>query len=168
MFETKEELVESLVKLCQGYFDITRDTVIQEIPVTAEAAFFSRSEKYVLVKKAKLWAAEANEYMFFVLSDNLDEEFFDRCVEAFWKEGVGRIKPHREHMYTYVTLILLADSVSDEVKKKVKRISRHKDFLFSLHGWADFRVAVRDMSDGRTETNRMGKELIKIFAAAGK
>lgn len=168
MLETKEELCETLVKLCRGYFDITRDTVIHEIPVAAEAAFFSRSEKYVLVKKAKLWAAEANEYMFIVLSDSLDGDFFDRCVKTFWEEGIGRIKPHKEHMYTYVTLILLADSVSDEVKNKVKRVSRHKDFLFSLHGWADLRIAVRDMSGGKTATNRMGKELKKMFAAAEK
>ena len=51
--------------------------------VAAEAAFHSFSEKYVLVKKAQLWAAEAHEYVFFIRTGHLDEETFrhlQRCT----------------------------------------------------------------------------------------
>lgn len=168
MPKTKRELFDTIIKSLEKYFDIKMDTVIQGIPVAAEAAFYSRSEKYVLMKKARIWAAEANETMFFVLSDYLDEGFYDQCVSTLWNEGTGRIRPHKEHMYTYVTLVFLADSVSDEVKKKAGKTSGHKDFLFSLHGWSDLRIAVKDMGDGSVQTNRMGRELKKMFAAAEK
>lgn len=168
MARTKEELFDALIRSCERCFDIKKDTVIAGIPVAAEAAYYSRSEKYVLMKKAKLWAAETNEYMFIVMADDLDESFYDRCIAIFWEEGLRRIKPHKEHMYTYVTLVLLADSVADGVKKKVRKTSRHKDFLFSLHGWADLCIAVKDMQEEDIQTNRMGKELKKMLAAAGR
>lgn len=168
MPKTKGELFDTIIKSLETYFDIKKDMVVQGIPVAAEAAYHSRSEKYVLMKKARIWAAEANETMFLVLADQLDESFYDQCVRALWKEGISRIKPHKEHMYTYVTLVFLTDSAAGEVKRKVRKTSGHKDFLFSLYGWSDLRIAVKDMEDGSVQTNRMGRELIKMLAAAEK
>ena len=63
---TSDEFFERLLLSYSDYFDIIRDTSYKDLSVAAEAAFHSFSEKYVLVKKAQLWAAEAHEYVFFV------------------------------------------------------------------------------------------------------
>lgn len=63
---TSDEFFERLLLSYSDYFDIIRDTSYKDLSVAAEAAFHSFSEKYVLVKKAQLWAAEAHEYVFFI------------------------------------------------------------------------------------------------------
>ena len=114
---TSDEFFERLLLSYSDYFDIIRDTSYKDLSVAAEAAFHSFSEKYVLVKKAQLWAAEAHEYVFFVRTGHLDEETFRTYNDALLEEGLSRVEPKKDHMYTYVSVVFLAESIAPEVPK---------------------------------------------------
>lgn len=163
MQERSRELLEKVLKSYERYFDVTRDTEYEGLSVAAEAAFHSRSEKYVLVKKAQLWAAEAHEYAFFSMVSHLDEKTLDTYRAVILKEGLSRVKPMKDHMYTYVTMIIIADEMDEGIEKVIKKIHYHKNYLLSIHGWSDLRVAVYDMKKDRVITNRAGHELSKMF-----
>ena len=117
---TSDEFFERLLLSYSDYFDIIRDTSYKDLSVAAEAAFHSFSEKYVLVKKAQLWAAEAHEYVFFIRTGHLDEETFRAYNDALLEEGLSRVEPKKDHMYTYVSVIFLAESIAPEVPKLIK------------------------------------------------
>ena len=60
---TREEALDKLCHSYSGYFDVVR----HEEPkgyLVAEAGLHIHSEKYVLVKAAKLWEADNNEYVY--------------------------------------------------------------------------------------------------------
>lgn len=165
---SSDEFFERLLLSYSDYFDIVRDTSYQNLPVAAEAAFHSRSEKYVLVKKAQLWAAEAHEYVFFVRVDHLDADTFRTYNTLLLEEGLSRVEPKKDHMYTYVTVLFLAESVAPEVPKLIARTRCHRDYRMSLYGWMDYRVAARDCASKKIFTNWAGRPLKKTFRSVMK
>lgn len=50
---TREEQFEKLLNAYRCYYDVTREFPVGDMVFPAMAEFHSRSEKYVLVKKAK-------------------------------------------------------------------------------------------------------------------
>ena len=72
---------------------------------------------------------------------------------------MDRIRPHIEHRSSFITVLFICDSVADEAARLVRRTRHHKDFLFSLHGWMDFRTAALDLSTGTVTVNAAGREL---------
>lgn len=155
-------LAQSLDKLLLSYsqlFDVRRDTVSGGYGFSAEADFNSRSERYALVKSATLWAAETYEYVFISAQDQLDLAGYQAVKQAALETGLSRIRPHKEHMYTYVTLCLLVEELSPEVRQAIKHSRFHKNFKLSLHGWMDFRVIAKELSTGTLTYNRAGKPL---------
>lgn len=165
---SSDEFFERLLLSYSDYFDIVRDTSYQNLPVAAEAAFHSRSEKYVLVKKAQLWAAEAHEYVFFVRVDHLDADTFRTYNTLLLEEGLSRVEPKKDHMYTYVTVLFLAESIAPEVPKLIARTRCHRDYRMSLYGWMDYRVAARDCASKKIFTNWAGRPLKKTFRSVMK
>lgn len=165
---SSDEFFERLLLSYSDYFDIVRDTSYQNLPVAAEAAFHSRSEKYVLVKKAQLWAAEAHEYVFFVRVDHLDADTFRTYNTLLLEEGLSRVEPKKDHMYTYVTVLFLAESIAPEVPKLIAKTRCHRDYRMSLYGWMDYRIAARDCATEKICTNRAGRPLKKTFLSVMK
>ncbi|MEA4815525.1 MAG: hypothetical protein VB120_01510 [Lachnospiraceae bacterium] len=163
MKKEKSEILDSLLESYEAYFDIRRNVEIENLLFNAEAEFHSRSEKYILVKSAKIWAAESNEYAYFLLSDRLAPSDWSKARDAVLQESKRRIKPHKEHMYSFVTLIIIADYIDEDIRREIKRFSYQKNFLFSIHGWMEFRSAALDLSDGSIITNRRGKSLLKVL-----
>ena len=75
---TREEALDKLCHSYSGYFDVVR----HEEPkgyLVAEAGLHIHSEKYVLVKAAKLWEADNNEYVYIFSAPVLTKEIFEQC-----------------------------------------------------------------------------------------
>ncbi|MDO4581518.1 MAG: hypothetical protein Q4B96_02900 [Bacillota bacterium] len=159
MEQNPNVLLEQLLASYAANFDIERTLFIEGLPFAAAAEFHSRAEKYVLTKSARLWAAENHEYTFFALFTHLDMAAWQQYADAALHEGRRRIKPHPEHMCSYISLVILADTIDDEVKKALRTIRYHKSFKFSFYGWSEFRVAAAELSANRTYANRAGREV---------
>ena len=159
MSQLSEKVVQGLKKACAAYYNI--EEIDDGTPLKALCAYHKRDSQYVLVKKAELWAAESHEYLYLWDVDCLDgailEEIFRRTVA----DGEPRVKPHAQHMYTYLTAVALYSSAGPDVLERLKKLKKRREFKLSLHGWMEFRIAAVDLSNGEITANRAGKAFAK-------
>ena len=143
----------------EGYFDVQRDHAFAGRVFPGYAEFHSEASQYVLAKRAKLWEANAHEYLFFLLADRLDAARYADAVAFMTGDALAKVDLVPNHMTSYLSLVVIADAVDEDVRRAVRRERFHKDFRWGLRGWADLRVAVVDLSDSSITTNAMGKDL---------
>ena len=159
MSQRSETVLEGLKKAYTAYFDI--EEINDGTALKARCDYHMRDSQYVLVKKAELWAAESHEYLYLWDAGHLDagavEEIFRRTLE----DGGPRVKPHAQHMYTYLTAVALCGSAQPEALAQLKKLKKRREFKLSLHGWMEFRIAAVDLSNGEITVNRAGKALAK-------
>ena len=157
--EEKQQKMEALLEAYTHYFDIERDVAAGGVTFAALAQFHSKSSKYVLVKSAKLWSIEMNEYVYFAMADHLDAASLDILYKAARDAGLALIKPHSEHMRSCVSLVVVADSIDAKAQKTLRKIRFRKNFWLALHGWMEFRIAAIDLSTGQLFSNPDGKDV---------
>lgn len=157
--QLSERVLQGLKKAYSAYYDI--EEINDGTSLKARCDCHMRDSQYVLVKKAELWAAENHEYLYLWDAGGLTaagvEEIFRRTLE----DGEPRVKPHSQHMYTYLTAVALFDSASPDALEQLKKLKRRREFKLSLHGWMEFRIAAVDVSNGEITVNRAGKALAK-------
>lgn len=153
----------SLLNTYSTWHDVFPQDGGDTIPLIAKAEFRSRNEKYVLVKQAKLWSAENYEYSYIFSAEKLTTSMVSECIDFALADGMPKIKPHSEHMCSYITVIILADQIENDAIQKVRKSRYTKNFHFSLHGWMALKVLAKDMGDGFLYTNREGRDLIELF-----
>ncbi len=157
--QLSERVLQGLKKAYSAYYDI--EEINDGTSLKARCDCHTRDSQYVLVKKAELWAAENHEYLYLWDAGGLTaagvEEIFRRTLE----DGEPRVKPHSQHMYTYLTAVALFDSASPDALEQLKKLKRRREFKLSLHGWMEFRIAAVDVSNGEITVNRAGKALAK-------
>lgn len=159
-------VLERLLAAHEAWFDVRRDVEVAGRAFAGFAEFHEHGEKYVLTRRAKLWEVATNEYVFFEVAENLDTEMLAGLV-AFMKERAlpEVVKPHPDHMFSNLSLVVVADAVGADVERAVRSVRFRKNFKFGFWGWSDLRVAVVDLSagkgdrTGRVMTNAAGKAL---------
>lgn len=157
--------LDKLLKAHEAWFDVQRGYELAGRTFPGFAEFHSLGEKYVLIKRAKLWEVATHEYLFFDVAEHLEEGAFAQAVEFMKTEGLSLVHPEPNHMSSNVSLVVIADSVDPEVERAARRVRFRKNFKWGLWGWSDLRVAVVDLAsapgkpNGRVITNAAGKTL---------
>jgi hypothetical protein len=64
-------------------------------------------------------------------------------------------------MLSRVTLIILAENIDEETKRKAKRFHFRKSFRFSFWGWMEVSLAIVDCSNKEVIVNRLGSDVKK-------
>lgn len=159
---TRESAIRKLLESYKTYYNITVFDEEQK-PLTAICEFFERSQRYVMSKKAELWAANCEEFIYLFSVEHLTRELFETCRDYAKEDGLKRAHIGPGHMYTYITPIFICDSCDEVAAKAVKRCRIYKSFRFSLHGWMDFHTAVLEVNGDRIFTNRSGKCVEKVL-----
>ena len=59
---------------------------------------------------------------------------------------MSHIKPNKEHMSSFVTLVVLADTIDPEAKALIKKTRFRKNFRLALHGWMEYRIAAMEIA----------------------
>lgn len=164
--EAQNQILEKLRKSYSVYFDIeTAEEKTEAVPdeLALTGYFYSRSEKYVLVKSAQLWAADSYEYLYIFTVPELNAELFEACREYAFSDGYKKIQPGKEHMYSYITALFLCDTTTMEGRKALKKCRIYKSFKFSLHGWMEFHAVALDLSEQKVLCNRSGRPTAKFI-----
>ena len=141
------------------YFDITKNININGITPNFQAELHVKNEKYFLIPSANLWTAQTHEYVY-VLAQNfgsLDE--FKNARDTLLYYAMDKINPNKEHMYTYITIVLISDFINTKIEKEIRKFKKYKSFLFSFHGWMHFRMIALDIERNKIIYNPMGKDL---------
>ena len=149
-----------LDKLLSAYshqYDIERDVTVEGAFFPATATFFLRDENYLISKKHVLSAYENYDYTYFYTTDHLDAATLQQQIDLTKKVGMARVKPHSQHMSSYVSLVILAETIDEEAKKLIKKTRFQKYFRLALHGWMEYLIAAMETSTNSFLSNPAGK-----------
>ena len=160
---TKQERLERLLNAYSHHYDIERDVVIDGVSFPAMAIYYLRDENYLITKKHVLNAVENHEYVYFYLTDHLDAETLKNKIDFTRNDGLGRIKPHKEHMSSMVTMVILADTIDPEAKALLKKTRFRKNYRLALHGWMEYQIAAMEISTNSFLSNPAGKNAKKTL-----
>ena len=160
---SKQERLEKLLNAYSHHYDIERDVMLDGTYYSAAANFFLRDENYLISKKHVLSAVENHEYVYFHLCDNLTAEELQKHIDITRNSVLARVKPHKEHMSTFATLVVLADTIEPEAKKLIKKTRFSKYFRLALHGWMEYHIAAMEISTNSFLSNPTGRGARKIL-----
>ena len=164
-------LEQRLSKLLDAYshtYDIDRDVTVEGITYPATATYYLRDENYLVSKKHVLSAVEQHEYVYFLLADHLTAENLQEHIDRTKAAGLAKVRPHKEHMFSNVGLVVLANSIAPEAKKLIRRTHFRKYYKLSLQGWTEYQLAAMETSTNSFFSNPAGKgaknNLVSNFA----
>lgn len=159
-------LQERLDKLLDAYshrYDIARNVEEAGFVYPATATYYLRDENYLISKQHVLSAVEQHEYLYFYLTDHLTAEDLQAQIARVWKAGLSKVRPHKEHMFSNVGLVILANTMDPEVQKQIKRIRFRKNYALTFHGWSEFQLAAMECSGSRFFSNPAGAGAKKVL-----
>lgn len=156
--------IDGLKQSYSTYYNVISEPEETGLPMAFRAEYFSRAEKYWLSKKITVWANETNEYAYVYEIDGADVETADKCIEYSIAHMLPLVKPHKEHQFTNVKVLLITEGVSKEMKAYIKKKAFTKSYNHSLHGFTTLHAAVVDLEEKKAYTNAAGHELKKYFS----
>ena len=160
---TKQERLEKLLNAYSHHYDIVRNVKVEGGEFPAGAIYYLRDENYLITKKHVLSAVENHEYVYFYLTDHLDAATLQQKIDLTREAGLALVKPHKEHMSTFVSLVVLADTIDPEAKELIKKTRFHKNYRLALHGWMEYQISAMETSTSSFLSNPAGKEAKKIL-----
>lgn len=161
---TRDEVLDKLLRSCETWYDIERTD--GPAPLAATAFFHEHGEKYVISRKAQLWAADQYEYLWFYSVPVLTADIAKECIERTRTLGEERIAPHKDHMSSYAVAILLCDSAEPDAVSVVKRSHYRKSFQYSLQGWMELHSILINRDTGEVLSNSDGRQTAKSLKDA--
>ncbi len=160
----KTECLEKLLKAYSHSYDITTDVHLEGgVFYPAMAHYFLRDEHYLVRRDKQFYATEQHEYVYFHVADHLDFAAAKALTEQTLQVGLAAVKPHKEHMCSFVTLVILADTIDPEAKTALQKTRFHKNFRLALHGWMEYHIAAMECSTHSFLSNPAGKEARKTL-----
>ena len=159
---TREQAVSRLLESYKTYYNIT-DCPSGPKGLRAVCEFYERSEKFVLSKKAELWSADCEEFIYLFDVPELTLSVYEECRNFAYNDGMERSHIGPGHMYTYITPVFICDSFQADAGKALKKCHIYKSFRFALHGWMDFHTAALEVGSNRIITNRSGRCVEKVL-----
>ena len=170
--QTLQGYLDQLLEAYSHYYNVERDVTVEGASYPAAATFFLRDENYILSKKKVLTAFEQYDYTYFYLTEHLDAATAKEQLDLALKAGMSRVKPHKEHKSSYVTLVILANTIDPDAKKLIRKTRFTKNFRLALHGWMEFHIAAMEISTNSFLSNPAGKGAKKTleqnFGSRGK
>ena len=157
---TKQDMLKKLLGAYSHHYDIDPQPTA---PFDASAIYYMRDENYLISKKHVLSALEQYEYVYFYLTDHLDLQSLEEQIALSMEAGTKRVKPHKEHMSSYITLIILADTIDPDAKLRLKKTKFRKYFRLGLHGWMEYHIAAVETSIMSFLSNPAGRDARKTL-----
>lgn len=154
-----DKLLDAYSQIC----DIYKDGQEQCCGFPAAAFYYLRDENYLISKQHVLSAVEQHEYLYFFLTDHLDITTLREQIERSKQAGLSHVKPHKDHMFSNVGLVILANTIDPEAQQLIKKTRFRKNYRLSLHGWTEYQLAAMEVSTNCFFSNPAGKGARKIM-----
>ena len=159
---TREAAIERLLRSFSSCYNIQL-VEDDQTPITARCDFFEHSGQYVISKKAELWSADNEEYLYVLSIPHLTRELYEKWRDHVQAEAMERIHVGPGHMASYITPVFICDTCDEAARKALKKCRIYKSFHFSLHGWMDHHTALVELSTGQIDANLGGRHTAKIL-----
>lgn len=145
------------------YYEITDGDADSGLPLMFYGEFHARDQGYVLIKSAKIWAAESNEYAYVFSTPHLNGETAAKCLAYAVEDGFPRVAPHKEHRDSYIIAVFLADVIDSDAEKLIRGCKHEKTYKFGFEGWSSLKAAAVDLERELITTNKAGANLQTFF-----
>ncbi len=159
----RTEFLKLLEESYTAYYNIIKDDLPEDIPVVFRGDYFQKDELFWLSKRITVWGNETNEFAYVFSQSRFDAEDVKKCIDYAWEHGMPRVKPHKEHQYTNVKTVFLADDFSDEAVEEIKRSKRHVEYNRAFWGYSNLITCGVNLDTESVFTNRVGSEMKKYF-----
>lgn len=162
---TPQEALERLLPSYSRYYDVLPEA---PAPFQAAAEFHSHGESYMLVKSAKLWEMDSNEYVYFAAEDAMDAATLQTRIEQAWELTMPRVTPTDHHRNSDVTVIFLVPELDGDGRRTIRHNARSQGYKHGLQGWSNLRLGAIELTTGRITCNRHGRDLRKLLSNISK
>lgn len=165
--DKRVDLLDRILAAHQSFYDIRRDCLFEGRTFPAFAEYHTYGEKYVLVKRAKLWEVNTHDFMFFECVDELDEARLAEEISFMKEKAIRKVNAGPNHMSSALSLVIIANHATEEALKLAKKTRFHKEYCFGFRGWTDLRLAVVDLSLPASKgvvVNNAGKQLKEVIS----
>ncbi len=163
MLKDRQAALEKLKTSYGYYYELEEGSGESGLPLAFFGQFHARDEGYVLIKSAKIWFAESNEYIYLFSAPHMDGETVERCLDHVMEDVLPRIKPFKHHRDSYIIAVFLADVIDAEAQKIIRDRRFYKSFKFGLEGWSSLKTAGAELERELITTNRAGRDLKKFL-----
>lgn len=158
-----KEYLATLQQRLQHYYD--------EKPLPASPAFAlaaelnAADEGYFVVPSLKTYSVQHNEYVYAArFTQPLTVDLAAPYLQ-FTQNGMDTLKTTTEHMSSIFTLVLICEEgIDSEALMQLVRTRQHKDYCFTLKGWADLALYIMDVPAQRLYFNKAGEKNQKLFS----
>lgn len=123
------------------------------------------NEKFFFTKRVSLYSIENDEYIIMCeitkpLSIADIQHYGEQCKNYISK----MLQISSNHMASVFTLVLVSSlQIPSEVVVAIKKVKFHKDFMFTLRGWADLALIVVDLEARQVYHNTFGKKMVQNY-----
>lgn len=156
--------IDNVKRYLLSSYDLEERKTLGEKSVDLFGAYHLRTERYIATKKAVVYGMENNEYICLFHVDQLSKEKLEEYLQWFKKVVDDIVNPHKEHMSSTVSLVLVSDGLIDEkLHPVIKKTKFHKGYSFGFRGWVDLKLIVYSLRDQSLITNKKGEEGCKIY-----
>ena len=163
MRDSREQFIHDLRASYSIYYNIYNNDGDTDLPLMFRADFHNRDESYMLVKSAKVWGNEQNEYVFIFSDACFDEKTVNKCLEFAKETALPLIKPHKEHNYSNIHTLFIADSIDENIRKIITSQDFNKSYNHSLYGFTLLKTVYIDLGNEEFSTNRQGHDMKKVI-----
>ncbi|MDR1832820.1 MAG: hypothetical protein LBQ97_08865 [Fusobacteriaceae bacterium] len=132
--------------------------------------FYGKSARYVLVKRATLWTAEAFEHVVFMAGgEDLEADFAEarHLIENHMEENYvrnGNKYPEKDHMYSFLTVVILTNlTFGGIIREKVNKYKFTKNYMFTVRGYSEGRIIMVNVENQDILLSRAAKKMEKFF-----
>lgn len=158
-----QPMIDKLLDAYSHQYDIAREVTEEGTLWPATATYYLRDENYLISKEHVLSAVEQHEYVYFYLTDHLTAEDLNVRVDLSKRAGLRKVRPHKDHMFSNITLVVLANTIAPEARKMIKKTRFRKNYKLSLHGWTEFQLAAMEVSTNCFLSNPAGRGARQIL-----
>ena len=174
---SREYMKEGL-RYYRSSFDLTQPYSLGGTEYEVLAEFHASTEKYVLIRKFKMWSENTDEYVLFSLFEGrapslqeveeLQRALAEDMEPLFVRKGQETLRDEN-HMYTYLTMALYCDrEPAPEVIRAVKKTRFKKYYQHGLSGYSEGHMYLYCTESGRCWTNPDGREIKRLFKLVNK
>ena len=105
--DMRTDLLERVLAAHKSFYDIRRDYLFEGRTFPAFAEYHTYGEKYVLVKRAKLWEVNTHDFMFFECVDELDETQLAEEISFMQEKALRKVDAGPNHMSSALSLVII-------------------------------------------------------------
>jgi hypothetical protein len=117
----------------------------------------------VISKKAELWTADNEEFLYLINIPHLTCELYEKWRDYVHADGMERLHIGPGHMSSFITPVFICDTCEEDARRALKKCRISKSFHFSLHGWMDHHTALVELSTGQIDANPGGRHTAKFL-----